>query len=93
MQIRDDQRRKHRRQRPRDRAAGLLQKHRRDRDQHTGQLNASSGRVCSNHRRAYYGIYSGDGDDFLGRCLQSDGGRFNHVKRLVIIGAVIGFLV
>ena len=39
MQFRDDQRRKHRRQRPGDRAAGLLQKHRRDRDQHTGQLN------------------------------------------------------
>jgi hypothetical protein len=43
MQFRDDQRRKHRRQRPGDRAAGLLQKHRRDRDQHLGQLNGFSG--------------------------------------------------
>ena len=29
----------------------------------------------------------------LGRCLRSDGGRFDHVKRLVIIGAAFGFLV
>jgi predicted small integral membrane protein len=28
-----------------------------------------------------------------GRCLWSDGGRVNHAKRLVIIGAAIGFLV
>ena len=28
----------------------------------------------------------------LGRCLRSDGGRFNYAKRLVIIGAAFGFL-
>ena len=29
----------------------------------------------------------------LGRCLRSDGGRFDHLKRLVIIGPAFGFLV
>ena len=29
----------------------------------------------------------------LGRCLRSDGGRFNHAKRLMIIGTAFGVLV
>ena len=38
VQFGDDQRREHRRQHPADRAAGLLQKHRHDGDQHARQM-------------------------------------------------------
>ena len=38
MQFENDQRSEHRRQHSADRAAGLLQKHRHDSDQHPGQV-------------------------------------------------------
>src|SRR5215472_1706863 len=51
MQFENDQRREHGRQYPADRAACLLQKHRRDGDQHAGQTGflwrASFGWICS----------------------------------------------